>query len=180
VVDFAGIELQTLDTTGTAWPERQRFLKSVGVKVKAKDTTSDSSFGMNWKMTAKTALVQLHHKVETFEHIGKHLVLVLQDHLMDYMRTAFTFDHLVPARLGDAQQFHSYELAPDQHSFRLKLRERWSTDAAGIATCLGLKSHARVDLAHIIQSIEAKVSALTLQTLDPAVPLSVAVPEQPE
>jgi len=27
VKDFAGIELQTLDTTGTVWPERQRLLK---------------------------------------------------------------------------------------------------------------------------------------------------------
>src|SRR5665647_584417 len=26
VVDFVGIELQTLDTTGTIWPERQRLL----------------------------------------------------------------------------------------------------------------------------------------------------------
>ena len=25
--DFVGIELQTLDTTGTVWPERQRFLQ---------------------------------------------------------------------------------------------------------------------------------------------------------
>ena len=26
-----GIELQTLDTTGTVWPERQRLLKELGV-----------------------------------------------------------------------------------------------------------------------------------------------------
>ena len=25
VVDFVGVELQTVDTTGTIWPERQRF-----------------------------------------------------------------------------------------------------------------------------------------------------------
>lgn len=29
VKDFVGIELQTLDTTGTVWPARQRFLKTV-------------------------------------------------------------------------------------------------------------------------------------------------------
>jgi hypothetical protein len=32
VRDFVGIELQTLDTTGTVWPERQRFLASRGIK----------------------------------------------------------------------------------------------------------------------------------------------------
>ena len=30
VIDFVGIELQTLDTTGTVWPVRQRFLQSKG------------------------------------------------------------------------------------------------------------------------------------------------------
>jgi hypothetical protein len=33
VKDFVGIELQTLDTTGTAWPFRQRFLRDKGLKV---------------------------------------------------------------------------------------------------------------------------------------------------
>jgi hypothetical protein len=32
VKDFVGIELQTLDTTGTLWPERQRLLKKLGIK----------------------------------------------------------------------------------------------------------------------------------------------------
>jgi hypothetical protein len=76
--DFVGIELQTLDTTGTVWPERQRFLRQHKVRVKQIDATSDKPFGMNWKMTAKTILVQLNHKIATFEHLSKRLVLVLQ------------------------------------------------------------------------------------------------------
>src|SRR5271155_2105802 len=54
VMDFIGIELQTLDTTGTVWPERQRFAFLHGVKVKRADRFSLKPFGMNWKMTAKT------------------------------------------------------------------------------------------------------------------------------
>jgi hypothetical protein len=80
-VDFVGIELQTLDTTGTVWPERQRFLHGQHIRVKRADRASTKPFGLNWKMTAKTILVQLHHKIQTFEHVGKHLVLVHQDHL---------------------------------------------------------------------------------------------------
>lgn len=53
VIDFIGIELQTLDTTGTVWPERQRFLHRHGIEVKENDRTSPKPFGMNWKMTAK-------------------------------------------------------------------------------------------------------------------------------
>ncbi len=64
VRDFVGIELQTLDTTGTVWPERQRFLKSKGLSnISRADLSNTKGFGMNWKMTAKTILVQLHHKI---------------------------------------------------------------------------------------------------------------------
>lgn len=31
VKDFLGIELQTLDTTGTIWPERQNLLKELHI-----------------------------------------------------------------------------------------------------------------------------------------------------
>lgn len=165
VQDFVGIELQTLDTTGTIWPERQRFLAEHGLRVKRADTQSGKSFGMNWKMTAKTILVQLHHKIETFESINKHLVLVAQDHLIDYMRREFSFSHLnEPARLGDAMQFHVYSLSPTQTSHRLELHSRLSTDQAGIAECLGLKASAKVDLQHIIAALEPMLSDATLLT----------------
>ena len=98
VKDFVGIELQTLDTTGTVWPERERFLKRSGLAVDESAVASKKRFGMNWKMTAKTILVQLHHKIETFEEMNKHLVLVIQDVLLDYMRREFRFDNLNTAR----------------------------------------------------------------------------------
>jgi hypothetical protein len=46
VKDFVGIELQTLDTTGTVWPFRQRFLKAKGMEVHPNDSESKRSFGM--------------------------------------------------------------------------------------------------------------------------------------
>lgn len=78
VKDFCGIEFQTMDTTGTVWPERQRLLASFGFKTDSKDTENEKSFGMNWKMTAKTILIQMHHKAETFEYLNKHLALIIQ------------------------------------------------------------------------------------------------------
>jgi hypothetical protein len=75
---FVGIELQTLDTTGTVWPERQRFLATKGFNDIARaDIDNRKPYGMNWKMTAKTILVQLHHKIQTFEEANKHLVLMI-------------------------------------------------------------------------------------------------------
>jgi len=144
VKDFVGVELQTLDSTGTVWPARQRLLHGMGVRVTRADRTSRKPFGINWKMTAKTILVQLHHKIKTFEHINKHLVLAVQDHLLEYMRAQFSFDHVRPGRIGDPMHFHSYTFRKDTGGYRVRLLERHSTDAEGIATCLGLQASPHV------------------------------------
>lgn len=164
VRDFVGLEIQTLDTTGTVWPERQRLLKKLGVPRRDNEELSTKSYGMNWKMTAKTILVQMHHKIQTFEHVNKKLVLVLQDKLFAYMTKEFTFEHLKnPAVLGDAMHMHVYTLERQSNrSFKLGLQTRVSTDAEGIATCLGLQAEARVELAQIVAALEAKLSPATI------------------
>lgn len=164
VRDFVGMEIQTLDTTGTVWPERQRLLKKLGVPRGDKEEVSKKSYGMNWKVTAKTILVQMNHKIQTFEHVNKKLVLVLQDKLFGYMTKEFTFEHLKnPAVLGDAMHMHVYRLEkqPDR-SFKLGMQSRVSTDADGIAACLGLQAEARIELAQIVAALEAKLSPGTL------------------
>jgi hypothetical protein len=166
VIDFVGVELQALDTTGTAWPERQRFSQEQGVEIDETGVDFGKSFGMNWKMTAKTTLVQLHHKVETFEYISKHLVLVIQDHLLDYIRGAFQFEHLNNARIGDPMHIHAYKVGQrEADSFRLDLESRFSTDANGIAACLGLQVSPKVELEEIIALLESKITEETLLTL---------------
>lgn len=164
VRDFVGIELQTLDTTGTVWPERQRLLRELGIARADNGEESDKTFGMNWKMTAKTILVQMHHKVQTFEHVNRKLVLVVQDKFLNYMTREFKFDHIAnPATLGDSLHLHSYRMARTDHrDFRLTLAARQSTDATGIATCLGLQAEARVELEQIIAALQIKISPATL------------------
>lgn len=161
VVDFVGIELQALDTTGTLWPPRQRFLESAGLAIED-GTDSMSPYGVNWKMTAKTTLVQLHHKVETFEGLGKHLVLVLQDGLLDYMRSEFNFGHIQDAKLGHAMHFHAYTLQRQENNYRINLASRLSTDVNGIASSLGLQTSANVELEVILALLESKLSPRTL------------------
>jgi hypothetical protein len=164
VKDFAGIELQTLDTTGSVWGYRQSFLESQGINQLAYD--ENTTFGMNWKMTAKTILVQMHHKISTFENLNKHLVLVLQDCLIGYMKKAFSFGHIsTAAKIGDSFHFHSYQLLSDSNKYRLSLLERASTDADGIARCLGLKAETNVSLDIILKALESKISERTLLKL---------------
>jgi hypothetical protein len=180
-IDFVGIELQTLDTTGTVWPERQRFLHRHGVRVTRADRTSTKPFGLNWKMTAKTILVQLHHKIQTFEHVSKHLVLVAQNYLFDYMKKEFSFGHLEQARLGDPMHFHSYALEENEGTeLRLKLEERFSTDTEGIATCLGLQGEANVELEEILKQLEEKISDRTLMSMERPPPAASLMDEAAE
>lgn len=166
VKDFVGIEFQTLDTTGTVWPERQRLLKKLGIPREGEGEDSDKSFGMNWKMTAKTILVQMHHKAQTFEHVHKKLVLVIQDKLLAYMTREFKFDHLRnPASIGDSIHMHAYSMDQQQdQSHKLSMQSRLSTDTDGIATCLGLQAEARVELEQILNALQAKLSPATLFT----------------
>lgn len=160
VKDFVGIEFQTLDTTGTVWAERQRMLNELGVATGDVASESRRLFGMNWKMAAKTILVQMHHKVETFEQVNRKLVLVVQDSLLEYMKRVFNFGHLSePALIGDAMHFHSYRVdETEQRNFRLELDSRLSTDADGIGQCLGLQAEAQVELEQIIEALERKIS----------------------
>jgi hypothetical protein len=163
VKDFVGLELQTLDTTGTVWPERQRFLQKQCVTLDTTDVDFSRNFGINWKMTAKTILIQLHHKTQTFEYLNKHLVLVIQNHFLDYMRRSFKFDHLSHARLGDSVHIHAYALnQTNEGDFRLTLGARFSTDSDGIAACLGLQPSPKVELQEIVQLLEEKISENTL------------------
>jgi hypothetical protein len=163
VVDFVGIELQTLDTTGTIWPARQDFLKSKGVE--DLQSHEHTGFGMNWKMTCKTILVQLHHKIQTFEQFSSHLVLVVQDQLMNRLRENFQFEHIKSPKIGNSMHFHAYKIDPSDGELQLKLHERSSTDAAGIAKALGMISAENISLANFLKLLESKISKKTLLTV---------------
>lgn len=167
VVDLVGIELQTLDTTGTVWPARQRFLASVGAGRTGEDDTGRRGYGMNWKMTAKTILMQLHHKVRTFEAIEKKLVLVIQDHLLRYFRRNFDFSHIADVRQLDSMHFHAYRMGIDVRGrYELQLDTRASTNAEGVATCLGLRAETDVGIEKITRQLEDRLSERTLFRVD--------------
>lgn len=157
VKDFIGIELQTMDTTGTVWPERQRFLNETGIAVDPVDLNNKKPFGMNWKMTLKNILIQMHHKSETFEHLNKHLVLIIQKPLYEHMKSDFNFDGIKGVRLGDPVHIHSYKFEEKEQRLTLSLHTRVSTDSEGIANCLGLNAESKVELQDLIRILEPKL-----------------------
>ena len=157
VRDFVGIELQTMDTTGTVWPERQRLLDQHGFSVDSADIQNKKTFGMNWKMTAKTILIQMHHKAETFEYLNKHLVLIIQRPFLEYIHREFSFSHIQGARMGDCVHIHSYELKEKNDHLKLLLDTRISTNAEGIAKSLGLNSKPQVELEEMLTLLARKL-----------------------
>jgi len=162
VSDFVGIELQSLDTTGSLWEERQKLLVELDVLPK-KTMIKKQNFGINWKMTAKTILVQLHHKILTFEHLNKNLVLVLQDKLLEYMEKEFNFSSFDnPAKLGDSMHIHAYTLNEYHDNTKLELSKRISTDSTGLSEALGLRAEAQIELDVIIRILESKICSETL------------------
>jgi hypothetical protein len=138
-------------------------LTELGLNAPLEAAEANKSYGMNWKMTAKTILVQLHHKIETFEGLGKAFVLSLQDYFLDYLFNNFNFSHLAePARIGDSMHFHAYQLIDNGSCFSIDLTKRMSTDANGIATALGLQADPNVELQELLNILESKISKQTI------------------
>ncbi len=125
VRDFVGIELQPMDTTGSVWPERQRMLRELNVSPADDAETIGTPYGMNWKMTAKTISVQIHHKIETFEQVNNKLVLVVQSQPLAHMQREFNFNHLSqPASVGDPMHLHASQHGLGRDRFRIRLSKR--------------------------------------------------------
>jgi len=62
--------------------------------------------------------------------------------------------------------FHAYKLTAQDNGFRIELAKRFSTDAAGVAECLGLQAESKIELETIIEDLQRKISQSTLLTLD--------------
>jgi len=88
-------------------------------------------------------------------------VLVIQDHLLDYLQAEFNFTHLNEARIGDTMHIHAYTL-DESDALRLNLARRVSTDAAGVAKCLNIQAETKMGLETILEDLNRKLSDKTL------------------
>jgi hypothetical protein len=151
VVDYAGVEIQSLDTTGSGgiWQARQDLAK--------RRIAETYSYGINWKMSAKTILVQMHHKAEAFEQLRKKLVLVLQKKFFDYVSTEFRTDRLRSPSQNDAIHIHVYDMVPLESELQLVLNQRRSTDVGGVERMLTLGREGGIKETEVIDRIQAKM-----------------------
>jgi hypothetical protein len=151
ILDYVGIEIQSLDTTATGglWEARVDAVK---------DTLKDNyNFGINWKMSAKTILIQMAHKAPTFEALGKKLVLVIQTEFMAYMEREFRSGHLRIADSTDAVQFHSYDCVYLGNALSIVQGAAKSTSAQGVDQMLGLGKENLIAEEVMIAALKAKM-----------------------
>jgi len=160
VLDYCGLEVQGLDTTGSGgiWAAREDLMR---------DNLRESyNYGVNWKMSAKTILIQMHHKAATFEALGKKLVLTIQRQFFEYMKQEFQADHFTPSRAADTVHLHLYDCVELNHSLRLNLESRISTSVAGIERMLNLGKGTAISEQEIVAKIRAKLpNAISLETV---------------
>lgn len=70
--------------------------------------------------------------------------------------------HVVEASRADAMHFHSYSFLETDGRYDLRLERRLSTDAEGVAACLGLNAEPEIGLGEIVAQLERKISTATL------------------
>ena len=136
-IDFCGVEIQALDTTGSGaiWEARQDVLAN---------TRQDRyGYGINWKMSAKTILMQIHHKIASFEDVGKRLYLVIQDGFWDYIVREFDATAFRPADTSHSLVVHTYQPRNIGGSLYMVQANAYGSTAAGVRLLLNLgRDHA--------------------------------------
>jgi len=151
VVDYLGLEIQSLDTTGSGsiWNAREDLYSG--------NLQQKYQYGINWKMSAKTILIQMYHKSGSFESLGKKLVLVLQQQFWDYVSRQFQTAHFHDAKAEDSVHVHIYTCIELDREFRLVLLDRKSTNTSGVEYMLRLGTGAGISEQEVIERIKAKL-----------------------
>lgn len=157
VVDFVALELQTLDTVGSVWNDRQAMLIEQGYDVDPGESTSKHA-GVNWKMTAKTILAQMVQKAELFDGMGKNLVLICQTPLYEYMEENFDFSkvHDKP-RERDVLHFHMYDYHAVNNRMELSFAYSRSADLDAVRTIMGVSIDLSREYATLIETLSARL-----------------------
>ncbi len=155
ILDFVGIEIQSLDTTGSGgiWKARGDLTQG--------QLQASYKYGINWKMSAKTILIQMHHKAGSFEALDKKLVLMVQSSFFEYMSREFRTRQLRDSDDRDSIHFHVYDCVQLGGALSLVLKERKSTDVRGVEQMLKLGRESEITMEEVLEQIRAKMPSAT-------------------
>jgi hypothetical protein len=129
VLDFAGVEIQALDTTGSVWNHREAYYDDRDME------EINKNYGINWAMSlTKTMMQQAYKKGQTFREWGENLIFLVQDVSIDYIRNNYNASGLRSARKEDPVHFYSYKLDfnYETNNYEWEVDEKLSADISGV------------------------------------------------
>ncbi|WP_049970370.1 NotI family restriction endonuclease [Haladaptatus cibarius] len=130
VIDFAGVEIQALDTTGSVWNHREAYFDDdLDMEAVSKN------YGINWAMSlTKTMMQQAYKKGQTFGEWGENLIFLVQDVSIDYIRNNYDASGLRSIRKDDPVHFYSYRLDynTETDDYEWTIDEKLSADIDGV------------------------------------------------
>jgi len=108
-------------------------------------------------MSAKTILVQMHHKALSFEQLRRKLVLVMQREFFDYISKEFQTGQLHQQNNQDSIHVHVYQVGMVGSELQISLRDSRSTDVRGVEQMLNLGRKPPLAEQEVIDRIRAKM-----------------------
>ncbi|MCU4716609.1 NotI family restriction endonuclease [Halapricum hydrolyticum] len=130
VIDFAGVEIQALDTTGSVWPYKEAYEREEDMN------EVDGSYGINWAMSiTKTMMQQAWKKGHVFNDWGENIIFLLQDESLEYLHQNANTTSLHPAREDDPVHFYAYSMNYDydEGEYILEIDSKVSSDMEGVS-----------------------------------------------
>lgn len=130
VIDYAGVEVQAIDTTGSVWDHKTAYENGEDM------TEVDKSYGMNWAMSiTKTMMQQAFKKGQAFLDWDENLIFLIQDVSLDYLRRNANTTRLEEAKEENPVHFYSYALNYDyeEEQYEWVVDEKLSTDLEGVS-----------------------------------------------
>lgn len=148
VDDFCALEIQAGDTTGSPWGAVE------DLKRHGRYMSNSYKYGMNMAhQYQKTAMVQMYKKGRVMESWKKHIVMVIQDIGLEFLRRSPASDTsglVENAGMDPDQNGKFIHFLPFSMSWR---GDRWvptitgayDTDSTGVASILGAPPSGRID-----------------------------------
>lgn len=141
VSEFAGIEIQSIDSTGSIWDHKVAYENDEDMdKV-------DRTYGMNWAMSiTKTMMQQAFKKGQAFREWNENLIFLLQDVSLDYLRGNANTSRLQPVEKDDPVHFYSYSFTYDYSTeqYEWSLSEKLSTSLEGVSQMMDASEEQKI------------------------------------
>lgn len=134
VLDFAGVEIQSLDTTGSVWDYREAYYDN---EQKMEDI--EQTYGINWAMSlTKTMMQQAFKKGQVFRNWGETLVFLLQDVSIEYIRDNYDSSGLHSELKSDPVHFYSYSMNYNYNTeqYEWEIDEKLSANIEGVTNMM--------------------------------------------